>query len=126
MSKHLIIASIDAMVFEDLELCKTLPNFKRVMDGAAVIERVMTIYPSVTHPVHGTLITGCTAGKTGAVNNYIFNHDDPARSSEVWYNNLDQLKCETIFHAAKRAGLSTAVSSWPMTNYGVDCTYPGS
>lgn len=120
MSKHLVVASIDAMVFEDLELCKTLPNFKRVMDGSAIIERVRTIYPSVTHPVHGTLITGCTAGKTGAVNNSIFNPEDPTRSSERWYNDLSQLKCETIFHAAKRAGMTTAVSSWPMTNYGVD------
>jgi hypothetical protein len=35
MSKHLIVASIDAMVFEDLEYCKTLPNFSKIMDGAS-------------------------------------------------------------------------------------------
>ena len=120
MSKHLIVASIDAMVFEDLEYCKTLPNFSKIMNGAAIIERVRTIYPSVTHPVHATLITGNPAGVTGAVNNSIFNPEEPDVENEVWYNFMNQLKCETIFHAAKRAGLTTATSSWPMTSGGQD------
>ena len=123
MSKHLIVASIDAMVFEDLEYCKTLPNFSKIMDGAAIIERVRTIYPSVTHPVHATLITGNPAGVTGAVNNSIFNPEEPDVEDEVWYNFMNQLKCETIFHAAKRAGLTTATSSWPMTSGGQDVIY---
>ena len=120
MSKHLIVASIDAMVFEDLEYCKTLPNFSKIMDGASIIERVRTIYPSVTHPVHATLITGNPAGVTGAINNSIFNPKTPDKGDGIWYNFMHQMKCETIFHAAKRAGLTTAVSSWPMTSGGQD------
>lgn len=120
MSKHLIVASIDAMVFEDLEYCKTLPNFSKIMNGASVIERVRTIYPSVTHPVHATLITGNPAGVTGAVNNSIFNPKTPDKGDGIWYNFMNQINCETIFHAAKRAGLTTAVSSWPMTSGGQD------
>lgn len=119
MDKHLIVASIDAMVFEDLEYCKTLPNFSKIMDGASVIERVRTIYPSVTHPVHATLISGNTAGVTGAVNNSMFDYDNPEKCT-VWYNFMHQMKCETIFHAAKRAGFTTASSSWPMTSCGDD------
>ena len=105
MDKHLIVVSIDAMVFEDLEYCKTLPNFSKIMDGAAIIERVCTIYPSVTHPVHATLITGNPAGITGAVNNSIFNPEAPDKGNGIWYNFLHQMNCETIFHAAKRAGI---------------------
>lgn len=120
MSKHLIVASIDAMVFEDLEYCKTLPDFWKIMNGASIIERVMTIYPSVTHPVHATLITGNPAGVTGAVNNSIFNPEAPDKGNGIWYNFMNQMKCETIFHAAKRAGLTTASSSWPMTSGGQD------
>jgi len=116
MDKHLIVISVDAMVFEDLEYCKTLPNFKKVMDGASMIERVRTIYPSVTHPVHATMITGNPAGVTGAVNNSIFNPKTPHLGNGIWYNFLDQIKCETIFHVTKRAGITTAVSSWPVTN----------
>ena len=118
MAKHLIVVSVDAMVFEDLEYCRTLPNFKRVLDGASVIKRVKTIYPSVTHPAHATIMSGNPAGVTGIVNNIIFNPNSPDKDGGVWYNRLEEVKCETIFHAAKRAGLSTAAASWPMTSGG--------
>ena len=116
MAKHLVVASIDAMVFEDLEYCKTLPNFSKIMNGASIIERNQTIYPSVTHAVHATLITGNPPGVTGAINNSIFNRD--CVTDNHWYNFMYQMDCETIFHAAKRAGLTTASASWPMTSKG--------
>ena len=118
MDKHLLVVSVDAMVFEDIEYCKTLPNFSEIIDGASVIERVRTIYPSLTHPVHATMITGNPAGVTGIVNNSMFNPKTPDKGNGIWYNFLDQIKCETIFHAARRAGLTTAVSTWPVTNGG--------
>jgi len=115
MAKHMIVVSIDALVYEDLEYARTLPNFAKILDNGAIIERVRTIYPSLTHPVHATLITGATAGKTGVISNEIFS---PGVAKAPWYNNLDQIKCDTLLHAAKRAGLSTATASWPMTSYG--------
>lgn len=120
MSKHLIVVSIDAMVYEDLEYCSTLPNFQRIMKNSATVKRVKTIYPSLTHPVHATLITGNPAGVTGAINNSIFNPEAPDKGNGIWYNRVDQLKCDSILHAAKRAGLTVATSSWPMTSGGED------
>ncbi len=120
MDKHLVVISIDAMVYEDLEYCRTLPNFSKVLNGASIIERVETIYPSLTHPVHATLLTGNPAGVTGIVNNIVFDPDEPDKETEIWYNFMSQLKCEDIFHAAKRAGLTTASSCWPMTSGGAD------
>lgn len=117
MDKHLIVVSVDAMVFEDLEYAKTLPNFAKLLDGASVIERVKTIYPSLTHPVHATLITGAPAGVTGIISNELL---EPGEENPHWYNYLSQIKCDTLFHAAKRAGLTTATSSWPMTSGGQD------
>lgn len=58
MNKHLIVVSIDALVFEDLEYAKTLPNFSKILRDCSLIERVNTIYPSLTHPVHATIISG--------------------------------------------------------------------
>ena len=120
MSKHLIVVSVDALVYEDLEYAKTLPNFKRLLDGASVIERVRTIYPSVTHPVHATLITGAPAGVTGITNNLIFKPGAPDTDHTQWYNILSEIKCDTLLHAAKRAGLTTACSTWPVTADGGD------
>ncbi len=124
-SKHLIIVSADAFVFEDLEYVKTLPNFKRILDEGSVVERVRTIYPTVTHPVHATMLTGVPAGKTGIVNNI---HFDPYAEDGVWYNRLDEIKTETILHAAKRAGLTTASCLFPLNIGGndyIDYLVPG-
>ncbi len=120
MRKHLIVVSVDALVFEDLEYARTLPNFARLLDGCAMIERVETIYPSVTHPVHATILTGAPAGVTGIVNNSIFKSHSPDLDNKQWYNCLSEIKCDTILHAAKRAGLTTAVSTWPVTADGGD------
>ena len=120
MEKHLVVISVDAMVFEDLEYLKDCPNFKRLLDGAAVIERVKTIYPSVTHAVHATMITGATPGVTGIINNHIFKPAAPDTDTWQWYNILSEVKCDTLLHAAKRAGLTTASSTWPMVSCAAD------
>lgn len=120
MKKHLVVISVDAMVFEDLEYLKSCPNFKRLLDGAAVIERVKTVYPSVTHAVHATMITGATPGVTGIINNHIFKPAAPDTDTWQWYNILSEVKCDTILHAAKRAGLTTASSTWPMVSCAAD------
>ena len=115
---HLIVISVDALVYEDIEYLKTLPAFSRLLDGASVIERVRTIYPSLTHPVHASIITGAPAGITGVISNHIFNPRLPDKDNKRWFNKLSDIKCDTLIHAAKRAGLTVGVSTWPLVG---DC-----
>ena len=115
---HLIVISVDALVYEDIEYLKTLPAFSRLLDGASVIERVRTIYPSLTHPVHASIITGAPAGITGVISNHIFNPRSPDKDNKRWFNKLSDIKCDTLIHAAKRAGLTVGVSTWPLVG---DC-----
>lgn len=116
--KHLVLISVDAMVFEDLEYLRGFKSFSRLLDGASVIERVTTIYPSVTHPVHASILTGAPAGVTGIINNLIFDRDSEDLGAGKWFNSLSDIKCDTLLHAAKRAGLTTASSTWPLTSGG--------
>lgn len=116
-SKYLIVVSVDALVYEDLEYAKTLPVFGKLIDNGAIIERVKTIYPSLTHPAHYSMMTGCSAGKTGIVSNEVFDVGNPY---SPWYNYLHETPCETIFHVAHKKGLVTAASSWPGTAGGQD------
>ena len=103
-NKHLVVISIDAMVTADIEYARSLPNFKRIIDGASIIRSVKTIYPTLTHPVHASIISGAAIGATGIVNNLIFDREDPT-AAKVWFNDLSQIKCDTLIHAAKREGL---------------------
>lgn len=111
---YLAVISVDALVAEDIPTLLTYPNFSRIFTNAARVERVTSIYPTLTHPVHAALITGCTAGKTGVISNEIF----PPLYSEKWYNELSQIKGLTLFHAAKAAGMTSAASRWPVTARG--------
>ena len=115
--KHLIVVSVDALVYEDLEYAATLPAFGKILKEGALIRRVETIYPSLTHAVHASIMTGCPAGKTGIVSNDIF---EAGKFGRPWYNHIHEVKCETIFHAAKKAGLTTAACRWPVTANGDD------
>ena len=116
-NKHLIVVSADALVFEDLEIGKDLPIIGKMMKEGALIERVLTIYPSLTHPVHASIMTGCPAGKTTITTN---TEVIPGNLNSPWLNRLNQVGVETIFHAAHKAGLKTAACRWPLTAGGGD------
>lgn len=117
MEQHLIVVSVDAMVWEDLDYLKQLPNMGKLLREGSVVQRMTSIYPSLTHPVHATLMSGCTPGKTGITSNEVFS---PGQLNNCWNNRLDQMRCDTIFHAAHRTGLKTAACRWPMTAGGFD------
>ena len=51
MAKKMVIVSVDALVGEDLKLASTLPGFKKIMDGGARVEQVMSVYPTLTYPI---------------------------------------------------------------------------
>lgn len=117
MNQHLIVVSVDAMVYEDLEFLLKLPNTGKLMQNGSMVKRVKTIYPSVTHAVHATLMSGCTPEKTGIINNEIF---IPGQLSTPWFNRLEEMQCDTLFHAAKRAHLTTCACRWPVIAGGFD------
>ena len=120
-NKHLIVISIDAMVTDDLEYADKLPTFHELISKGTVIKKVMTIYPSLTHCVHASIITGKAAGETGVTENTMFT---PGMVKMPWFNKYSDIKCETIFSLAKKAGLTTASCRWPVTaNAGADIDY---
>lgn len=110
--RYLAVISVDALVSEDVPLLLSLPNSARLLGRAARVERMRTVYPSLTHPVHATLLTGRTCGGTGVANNEAF---DPCAAEPRWLNSLSDIRCDTLVHAAKRAGLRCGVARWPVT-----------
>ena len=69
--QKLVVFSADAMVFEDMELMRTLPNFSRYFANASGVKRVRSIYPSVTYPAHATIASGLYPCHHGIVNNEV-------------------------------------------------------
>ena len=122
MGKQRVIAlSIDALVFEDVEYLLTKPNFRYLYDNGSIVEKVRTIYPSVTYPCHVSMSTGCYPDKHGVTNNLEF---IPGKLKNIpWNWFADVIKCPDVFTAAKKAGLTTAAVFWPVTGNHKDIDY---
>ncbi len=110
--RHLVVISADAMVDADLEYAKTLPHISKLLANGSLVRHVESIYPSVTYPAHVTMASGCWPEKTGVWAN------EELRPGNLhpdwnWFHHV--VRCEDIFDAAKRAGLSTAAVFWPVT-----------
>ena len=54
MEKHLVVVSFDAMVCEDLDLLKNGPVFSKFLNEGSRVNRIRTIYTSLTYPAHHT------------------------------------------------------------------------
>ena len=112
--KKMIVLSADALVHEDMAAMKQLPNFQKYLSGGACIERVKSIYPTITYPCHTTMATGCWPDRHGIPGNLKspYKYITPP---VPWIWEHEYVKVPDIFDAAKRAGHTTAGVFWPCT-----------
>ena len=118
--QKLIVLSADAMVGEDVEYLKTLPNCKKYLVGGSEVKTVRSVYPTVTYPVHTSLATGTYPNKHGVVSNLEFL---PGMKNPPWQWFHNAVKVPDIFTAAKKAGKTTASVFWPVTGNHPDIDY---
>lgn len=112
MSRHVIVISQDAMVFEDLETLKTFPNFGKIWPKTARVNRTRSIYPSITYPAHVSMMTGVYPDRHGITNNEQYTL---LEKQSKWIHFRSSVKTPTIFDFAKARGLTTAAVFWPVT-----------
>lgn len=115
---HIIMISIDGLVPEyytaPAPLGLKAPNLTRMKLEGAYSDGVEGVYPTVTYPAHTTLISGVRPARHGIVQNRIFEAPTDEQTKE-WYWFAKDLKSETLWSIAKKAGLSTAAVGWPVT-----------
>lgn len=112
--KKLIVVSADALVTEDLEYLYTLPNYKKYLAGGCIVEKVKSVYPTITYPCHTTMITGVYPEKHGITGNLEFHPGQTSNLPWLWDCKWNLWK-EDIFTQAKKAGYRTAAVFWPVT-----------
>lgn len=116
--KRLIVLSVDSLQTDDLEFLEKLPNFKKILNRAAVVKNVREIYPTLTYPIHTTIITGVHPQKHGIFHNQVpkvlRESSDWSIMGEEWYWYSDSVKVKSIVDAANEAGMITASVLWPV------------
>jgi len=110
-NKKLIVISLDALIYEDLEYLKTKPTFGMLIDNGSMVERMHSIYPSLTYPCHITMATGCYPDKHGIVNNTKLAYE----KNPPWIFEHENVRCEDILDACKKSGFTTASVGWPVS-----------
>ncbi|MBR4082043.1 MAG: alkaline phosphatase family protein [Clostridia bacterium] len=110
--RRVVVLSVDAMVFEDTELLHKLPVFSELWDKTARVERVRSIYPTITYPCHTTMMTGVYPDRHGIISN---EQEIPGERKPKWTHFRQSVTAPTFFDKAKEAGMTTASVFWPVT-----------
>jgi hypothetical protein len=112
-SKYVVMISIDGGAAFHLEnQALEIPNIRSLIRKGVWAESSETVFPTVTHPSHITLITGVHPAKHGVLANEMADKEGNL-SDENTFAHRDIVLTDTIFDQAKRRGLVTASLYWP-------------
>lgn len=100
------------MVEEDASILRKLPNFGRVLSQSSWVRQMESTYPTLTHSIHTSIITGCYPGRHGIIGNEQF---IPGDFSPPWYEERRFVKTALLPEQAAEHGLTTAYVCWPLT-----------
>lgn len=88
-----------------------VPNLVALCREGACARAMIPVFPSVTYPAHTTLVTGTRPAEHGIVSNFV--------SGSQWYLEAKAIGSPTLWQAAKAAGRTSAIVTWPVS-YGAD------
>lgn len=111
---RLLFITLDAAFHEDAARLLSLPNLGALADRGVFCDRVQTIYPSLTYPIHASLVTGCYPDRHGIGHNEVYTPDQPAER-RPWHWVARDIQVETLFQAGARAGREIASLMWPVS-----------
>ena len=119
MKHKLIVISLDALQTDDLPLLQTLPYASEWMKNACIARNVHEIYPTLTYPIHTTLITGVYPETHGIIHNQkaSLTPDEPDFSlmGSDWYWQKEHIQVPTLADAVFADGRTVASVNWPVT-----------
>jgi len=115
-SAMLVLVSIDGLAAYHLKNpALDLPTLRALARAGVEAESSETVFPSVTHPSHTTLLTGVRPLRHGVLSNQVVDRRTGERFHVTNRSRTDIVKVPTLFDAAKRKGLTTAAFYWPET-----------
>lgn len=113
-AEHVVIVSIDgfaAYALDDESL--ELPNLRALIASGVRASGSESVFPSVTHPSHTTLLTGVMPRDHGVIGNRLTNRETGERFHITNLPRARSVRVPTLFDAAKARGLVTASFYWP-------------
>ncbi len=113
---RLVVISLDAAFAADADYLLSLPNLGGLAQEGVFCGRVRTIYPTLTYPIHTSLMTGCYPDRHGIGHNEPFDPRLPP-GRRPWFWDEKTILADTLFSQASRAGREAAAILWPVTGH---------
>ncbi len=125
--KRALIISLDGLDTNYLhkadEYKLKIPTLRRLMANGVTARGMTSVYPSITYPNHTSLVTGAMPSKHGIFGNGVFEPPVGTRTGEShWF--AKDIRVDTIWDAASRAGMTTGMVSFPVAGGAGDWNIP--
>jgi predicted AlkP superfamily pyrophosphatase or phosphodiesterase len=115
-SRHVILISVDGLAASHLaDPGLEIPNLRTLISQGAMAESSETVFPSLTHPSHTTLITGKLPLEHGVLGNKMRHRLTGETYHVTNKKRSESIRVPTLFDAARKQGLATAAFFWPET-----------
>jgi len=115
-ARHVVLISIDGFAAYHLRnTAIDLPNIRALAAAGVAADSSETVFPSVTHPSHTTLITGVTPRLHGVVDNRVVDRRTGERFHITNLPRRESIRVPTLFDAVRAKGLKSAAFFWPET-----------
>lgn len=118
-----LLISLDGLRPADVLDHAELPALHALQREGVWASGVRGVWPALTYPSHATLVTGAAPRVHGIGGNQAF--DPTGDNAEGWMWYAQDLAADSLWSAARRAGLKTAALNWPVTvGAGIDFNLP--
>ena len=111
---RLCMISLDAVAQPDAGRLLSLSALSALAENGVFCDHVKTVYPTLTYPIHTSLITGCYPRSHGIGHNQPFQPEIPP-NMRTWYWSVKDIKVKTLFQAAKEKRMDVASILWPVS-----------
>lgn len=115
--RHVIVISIDglppAAYMRPEPLGLRVPTLRDMRAHGAYSDGVIPVFPSLTYPIHTSMVTGVQPRTHGIHTNYAW--DPHKRNDYGWNWYAESIRAPTIWQVTANSALSTALIHWPVT-----------
>lgn len=112
--KKVVLVSIDGLRPEFyLSDRFSAPHLKMMKEQGSYVNKMLSVFPTVTYPNHTTMITGALPQEHGVFSNTRFNNGPTTE----WYWDERLIRVKTIWDLLQEKNFETASLNWPVTMY---------
>ena len=115
-AQYIILISLDSVYEDDFERLSKMPIFNELIQRGAYSKEVTSVYPTLTYPIHTSIITGTYPNKHGIYHNHALQPGVPSKN-QTWFWYQDEVKVPTLFDHLANHHLITASILWPVTGH---------